>query len=1487
MKFDITRDTFRPERHFSSVRLEQGRVQLDADWNEQIAIEQWLSRAEGKDVIGDRGAPKHDPGFAITLAPGGGELLIDPGHFYVDGILCELEGPPLAVASFASATKAVLDPLAARAAGLDASVDPTKLKLWFKARAPGKPPVYTWATAYDPSTGTLTVAQPIQPLGPNNVTLRAVAPYSLQPDLSPAKPTFAVGTQLAYLDVWERPITALEDPSIREVALGGAETATRTKTVWQVKLLSLGAGVFDCDTPLPAFDTLTAPPTGRLQARAKQDPAQTDPCTVPVSAGFRRLENQLYRVEIHDAGTLGSATFVWSRDNGSVASTIVARTPDVIVIDPVPRDEEQGFAPGQWVEVNDEKGAESFTPGQLVKLLKVVDNQLTIDPATTLDPKWDPTKTTGLIVRRWDLPQAATGAITVSNPGTDDGYLKLEDGVQVKFSAGSYQTGDYWLIPARTVLGDVEWPQDSAGPAPLLRRGVKHHYARLALVRTSVSGAGLLTDVLDCRPLFPPLNDIAASDVSVDGSNCKTIAKAKTVQDAIDILCHERDLSFHNQHLHGWGIVCGLQVYCGPDTPPQQGQKPVHDTVTVKNGYAIDSQGTDIIVDAKDAQGKPADGDHINVLQLLRDLKLLLKDPTNPKTSDFITGSVMLTLKAGATVADRYGLELYDPSSNSWKHILDNTFLWDVYNDCIVPLISAFVSEFTGEEAWEHIISLLNVAFQVIFPQSGQNLFISPEEDQILREFYNKLRGIIQSKTFCAEFDGRGFPDYNKIYSQSLGQDNKPSTIFSNAVRLNQRMRLHTTGNYAFLVGTDEKIQVFDVAFDTPTTDAQGNVVFPNTHEKQVAIVSFPTAGAKVVDVAFSKNGATLYALATLNNSDSLWATATITMPAKAGDPPTITWVGAVTTICSFQLVTLGHSLLQDTFWAIGLGDASGNGAGLYSINPAQLVANQQPKVAFPALGQLVIADLGQQSFAFATVSAGKSDFNEVRRIDLTSFATASFKLPGTNPLGSSDLYGQPITVSFNAEKAQAKLFAVADTAGSQTSKQLIIWDALPANNTPGAPQTVSLQWTPPPSGSGVDQGRYYLEFDAATGRVLAAATDQALIKWYNAFANPGALDGPQQGGPAYAHPTQLAPVGLAYDPTNKYVFVMNAFSMTINNIPASYFGKDPPVIILSELQKYHKLVLEAFFDLLGALLQYLKDCFCDHFLVKCPDDTLKTIYLARIDIDKQQVANICNFSKRKYVHSFPTVEYWLSIIPILPAIKKLIGDACCYLLPPLFKTLNAPDATKKTDLVYSSQALNGIGFVNNLNLGGLFNNQVLSRFNLLSGLAKSSAVASTSKPAPTRTFTPNVAVQTNQITGQPTASAQKTLTDKQVNVTGTEVFVPSTHTVDALAAPTSFTKGDNVVLLTDASGKVIGARKATATPSPALFTAVTGHTAELAQPAETISTALAKRDAQIGQLKDSVTQLNQALASRDDQIAQLSARLDALTKSIAPPPKR
>ena len=49
---DFTRDTFWRANHFCQVLMQQGRVQLDADWNEQSAILLHFLRSLARDVIG-------------------------------------------------------------------------------------------------------------------------------------------------------------------------------------------------------------------------------------------------------------------------------------------------------------------------------------------------------------------------------------------------------------------------------------------------------------------------------------------------------------------------------------------------------------------------------------------------------------------------------------------------------------------------------------------------------------------------------------------------------------------------------------------------------------------------------------------------------------------------------------------------------------------------------------------------------------------------------------------------------------------------------------------------------------------------------------------------------------------------------------------------------------------------------------------------------------------------------------------------------------------------------------------------------------------------------------------------------------------------------------------------------------------------------------------------------------------------------------------
>ncbi len=93
MKGDFSRSTFEPSNHYTTVRLQQGRVQLDADWNEQMDILVYLLRSQARDLLGPYGAPAAGAGFAITPALAGDslDLQIGAGRYYVDGILVENE----------------------------------------------------------------------------------------------------------------------------------------------------------------------------------------------------------------------------------------------------------------------------------------------------------------------------------------------------------------------------------------------------------------------------------------------------------------------------------------------------------------------------------------------------------------------------------------------------------------------------------------------------------------------------------------------------------------------------------------------------------------------------------------------------------------------------------------------------------------------------------------------------------------------------------------------------------------------------------------------------------------------------------------------------------------------------------------------------------------------------------------------------------------------------------------------------------------------------------------------------------------------------------------------------------------------------------------------------------------------------------------------------------------------------------------------------
>ncbi|WP_404299726.1 DUF6519 domain-containing protein [Alicycliphilus denitrificans] len=327
----------------------------------------------------------------------------------------------------------------------------------------------------------------------------------------------APGQHLIYLRAWQRHIGALEDPAIRETALGGADTATRSRQIAQVRALALPPSPnntpWHCNAQVALWSQLTAPPGARLAARAEPELAATGVCELAASAGYRRLENQLYRVEIHsvDAGT-GAATFKWSRENACVAYAVQSVSIDTVAnrttvrVAARGRDANLDLAPHDRVELLDDMAALQQRAGQLFEYLNDGDDALELVLAGLPTGSLGQDGSLHPLLRRWEQRPTAAGQNALDL--VEDSWITLEDGVQVRFApGGSYRVGDYWQIPARTATADVEWPRDEDGaPLPCPPAGVGDGWARLGLV--TVDAAGLISAITDCREWFPPLTQL-------------------------------------------------------------------------------------------------------------------------------------------------------------------------------------------------------------------------------------------------------------------------------------------------------------------------------------------------------------------------------------------------------------------------------------------------------------------------------------------------------------------------------------------------------------------------------------------------------------------------------------------------------------------------------------------------------------------------------------------------------------------------------------------------------------------------------------------------------------------------------------------------------------------------------------------------------------------------------------------------------------------
>jgi hypothetical protein len=332
--------------------------------------------------------------------------------------------------------------------------------------------------------------------------------YLRQPDLvtEPLKK----GVYLVYLDLWERHITYLEDPDIREVAIGGPDTTTRTKVVWQVKTHMLPRGM-TCDAIKRSWEDLCCKwqPRNRGMLSATTAPGSGSAID---RGGYIGSENSLYRVEIHKGGRIvEKPSFKWSRENGSVAFKVLdvalsaSNSTTTLTLDTALRSDASSLELEDWVEVLDDRCVLEARPGSLLQVKGIASggSEVTLQGLCSESIGEDPSRL--CVLRRWDQRegdglQFQGGAVAIRE-GVDEGiWLDLEAGIRIRFAPGGvYRTGDYWLIPARPADNGVIWPWSNGVPVARPPLGVSHHYAPLAILNVTALGS---ISARDCRLAF-------------------------------------------------------------------------------------------------------------------------------------------------------------------------------------------------------------------------------------------------------------------------------------------------------------------------------------------------------------------------------------------------------------------------------------------------------------------------------------------------------------------------------------------------------------------------------------------------------------------------------------------------------------------------------------------------------------------------------------------------------------------------------------------------------------------------------------------------------------------------------------------------------------------------------------------------------------------------------------------------------------------------
>lgn len=402
--FDISRINFDKKKHYTSVRMQQGRVLTDDDWNENERIDKEIQRVTNSEIIGSFEPPTMVLRLKTCDWIRGSSILIFYPALYIWGLAFGI--------------------------GRDGNLPPSKDWLQQPALLNGSPDI-SESEQYD----------------------------------------------LVYLETWQQAVSAVEDSSLFEVALGGPDTTTRVRNMRRV-LIASGIGQCSC---VEAWNKLVeqwqAENKGTLNKQHERiadiqlkvtflnTGLPDDLCSPSAAGGYLGAENQAIRVQLID-----NNHFTWGFDNAApfYKVTISADGKTVHVITD-PKDQYHWPLSNQVVEIlpwsavlsNGEKVAAQ--QGHLTKVESSYDpdsGEFTIVDSLPADfgADWksrankddldDQDPAEYFYMRIWnrgdDLSSDSKINITFGTP-----QLLGHTGLQITITGNDAVASDFWVIAAR------------------------------------------------------------------------------------------------------------------------------------------------------------------------------------------------------------------------------------------------------------------------------------------------------------------------------------------------------------------------------------------------------------------------------------------------------------------------------------------------------------------------------------------------------------------------------------------------------------------------------------------------------------------------------------------------------------------------------------------------------------------------------------------------------------------------------------------------------------------------------------------------------------------------------------------------------------------------------------------------------------------------------------------------------------------------------